>query len=319
MSTLPSYDELPIDPSRPEKSAWGVWGDDDQVGTINLLTDDRVLAGTSCVRTGTVFPLNWDLELPNPPFFGREPLKHTIIPLHESAQDDYYDSFYPQQSSQWDSLSHVGHPEHGYYNGRGSEDFTGKPGSKNGIDQWAKRGIVGRGVLLDVERYFVETGGSYDPSSTYEITVEVIEAVAERQGTEFQEGDVLLLRTGWMGWYERASEATRIDLGEDSDSRIRLPGFAGGEDMVRFLWDNHFAAAATDTPTFEAWPHEMVPGKYLHFDLLAMLGFPLGEMFYLEGLAADCAADGRYEFLFTSAPLNKAGGVGSPPNAIAIK
>lgn len=42
-------------------------------------------------------------------------------------------------------------------------------------------------------------------------------------------------------------------------------------------------------------------------------------MWYLEDLAADCAEDGRYEFLVTSAPLNLSGGVGSPPNALAIK
>jgi kynurenine formamidase len=319
MSTLPRYDELPVSADKPDKSSWGVWGDDDQVGTINVLTEESVLSGAACVRTGKVFPLNWDLELPDPAFFGRQPLKHTIVSLHESAHDDYYDSFYPQQSSQWDSLSHVGHPEHGFYNGRTSADFTGKPGSKNGIDQWATRGIVGRGVLLDVERYFAATGASYDPSTTVEITVDILEAVAKHQGTTFQEGDLLMLRTGWMGWYERADAATRADLGVDSDARITLPGFAAGDEMLRFFWDNHFAAAATDTPTFEAWPHQMVPGGYLHFDLLAMLGFPLGEMFSLEGLAADCAADGRYEFLFTSAPLNKVGGVGSPPNAIAIK
>jgi hypothetical protein len=42
-------------------------------------------------------------------------------------------------------------------------------------------------------------------------------------------------------------------------------------------------------------------------------------MFRLDALAADCAADHRYEFFFTAAPLNKLGGVASPPNALAIK
>jgi hypothetical protein len=50
-----------------------------------------------------------------------------------------------------------------------------------------------------------------------------------------------------------------------------------------------------------------------------MLGLPLGELWDLEALAADCAADGRYECFFTSAPINLPQGVASPPNALAIK
>ena len=46
---------------------------------------------------------------------------------------------------------------------------------------------------------------------------------------------------------------------------------------------------------------------------------PLGEQFQLAPLAADCAQDGRYEFMLVSAPLNVEGGVASPPNAVAIK
>jgi hypothetical protein len=53
--------------------------------------------------------------------------------------------------------------------------------------------------------------------------------------------------------------------------------------------------------------------------VLALLGIPIGELWALDKLAADCADDGQYEFLFTSAPLNKLGGIGSPPNALAIK
>ena len=54
-------------------------------------------------------------------------------------------------------------------------------------------------------------------------------------------------------------------------------------------------------------------------DRFSVLGMPIGELWWLDGLAEDCAADGVYEFFFTSAPLNVPGGVGSPPNALAIK
>jgi hypothetical protein len=93
---------------------------------------------------------------------------------------------------------------------------------------------------------------------------------------------------------------------------------AQSEDTLRFLWDRHFAAVASDNTSVEVWPPDTTFG-FLHRTLIPLFGMPLGEMFNLEPLAADCAADGVREFFFTSAPLNKLGGVASPPNALAIK
>ena len=319
MPDLPDYDDLPVSPDKPPHSAWGVWGDDDELGAINLLTADRVRAGLACARSGKVFSLNWDLEMPDPPFYGRGPLQHTVIDQGD-GQDDFYDSFYPQQSSQWDGLSHVGHSEYGYYNGRTPADFTGRPGARNGIEHWARRGIVGRGVLLDAARHFSAQGRPIDPTRTLDIRAEDLVAIAEAQGTALQQGDILLVRTGWMQWYEqqgleRRQEVARVAVAQTMEG----PGLEASEDMARFLWNSHVAAAATDTSTFEAWPHRFRPGEYLHMDVLALLGIPIGEMWYLDALAADCAEDGVYEFLLTSAPLNKVGGIASPPNALAIK
>jgi hypothetical protein len=198
MNTLPSYDQLPSDPSRSPKSSWEVWGDDDQLGAINLLTPDRVEAGIACARKGRIFSLNWDVELPNPPFYNREPLKHTIVPLN-SAHDDCYDHFYPQQSSQWDALCHVGHPQYGYYNGRTAEDFTGLSGSKNGIDHWARRGIAGRGVLLDVARYFAAKGQPLNPADRVEISIEDLTRVARDGIYEFLLTSAPLNKIGGVG------------------------------------------------------------------------------------------------------------------------
>jgi hypothetical protein len=57
----------------------------------------------------------------------------------------------------------------------------------------------------------------------------------------------------------------------------------------------------------------------VHTALIPLLGIPLGEFFVLDALAEDCAQDGRYTFMFTSAPLHLTRGVASPPNALAIK
>jgi kynurenine formamidase len=319
MDSHPRYDDLPVSPGKPPGSAWGLWGDDDQLGTLNLLTAERVREGLAAARAGQVFSLNWDLQKPDPPLFGREPLSQTIVAMNAHAFDDYYDRFYPQQSSQWDAFSHVGHPDHGHYNGATAADFTGRPGAKDGIDAWARAGIAGRGVLLDMPRYFQAIRRSYDPGSKLELTVEDFEGAAEAQGLEFHPGDILLIRTGWIEWYERQADEVRRELAAPDSERLQIAGLSGGRDMVRFLWDRQFAAVATDNPTFEAWPRAMIVGDYLHFELLGLLGMPIGELFLLDALAEQCARDGGYDFLFTSAPLNKIGGIGSPPNALAIK
>jgi kynurenine formamidase len=89
--------------------------------------------------------------------------------------------------------------------------------------------------------------------------------------------------------------------------------------MVEWLWDNRFAAIGTDCPAVEPWPWDFSDEGALHYRTLSLLGLPLGEQFVLDDLAADCATDKRYEFLFVSVPLNLEGGIATPPNAVAIK
>lgn len=113
---LPKYCDLPVDPAMPRSSAWGVWGKDDELGTINLLGPEQAKRGIAAVRSHQVFSLNWKLEEPNPPFYGRRAITHRPF-SNEGGFDDSYDSFYPQSSSQWDALCHVKHPQYGLYNG----------------------------------------------------------------------------------------------------------------------------------------------------------------------------------------------------------
>ncbi len=82
---------------------------------------------------GLVFPLDWDLDLPDPPLFGRLPLVHTVIAEENGGNDDRYDGFYPQRSSQWDALSHIAHPNYGFYNARRE---VGTVGDALGIHVW---------------------------------------------------------------------------------------------------------------------------------------------------------------------------------------
>jgi hypothetical protein len=84
------------------------------------------------------------------------------------------------------------------------------------------------------------------------------------------------------------------------------------------LWDLHIAAIGADNPAVEVLP-PLDTRAMLHVHFLPLLGIPLGELWDLDELAADCAAAGTYDAFFTSAPLNMPQGVASPPNAIAVR
>ena len=315
---LPSYDELPVRAGAPAGAAWGVFGDDDEVGTINLLTPERVVAATSSIRTGKVFALNLPINIPDPPLFTRGKHTHTvkIFPNAEFVLDDFLDNFYPQASSQWDALAHVKHPIHGAYNGIPDNQMTGRGGMRLGIDNLARRGIAGRGVLADVGRYHERVGKSIDFTTAKSIPLEDVQAALEDEGVELRAGDILLVRIGWTKFYLSASDEIKAELAKETV----VPGIEGSERTARWLWNNHLAAVASDSPALEALPKPAgEEAEFLHFHMLAFFGMPIGEMWNLEGLADDCAADGDYDFFLTSAPLNIPGGVGSPPNALAIK
>jgi kynurenine formamidase len=273
------------------------------------------------VQSGAVFALNWELELPDPPLFSRPALRQIINKRRHNVFDDVYDNFNTQSSSQWDGLTHYGHREYGFYNGVTAEQITGTTGTRNGIEHWARRGIAGRGVLVDYARYAAHHQIEFKPGERSVITAEQLQAAAAWQELHFQTGDILLLRTGWIEWYLTLEAAQRTQLAQPGT--FAACGLEQSEASLRFLWDHHFAAIASDNPSFEAYPPAPTadgkPGEMLHSTIIGLWGMPIGEMFQLDALAAACAADGRYEFFFTSAPLNKLGGVASPPNALAIK
>jgi kynurenine formamidase len=312
----PSYRDLPRAGKLPARTSWGVFGPDDAVGTLRFITAERVAAAARLVRTGKTFPLGWRLELPDPPMFGRRPLRHTVT-VFPNGTDDSYDDFFPQASSQWDALCHIGHPALGFYGGRSRDVVTG-PSNPLGIEHWARRGITGRFVLVDVARHRVAQGDPLDPSLGSGITVEELEAMLATQGSTLVGGDILLLQFGWIDWYLETDAETRRYLG--AADHPATPGLSQAEATAAWLWDNRIAAVVADNPGVERYPSD--PGRldaYLHYRLLPFLGMALGELFDLRALATDCAADRVYEGLFVAAPLNKTGGSGSTANAIAIK
>jgi kynurenine formamidase len=323
-SDLPDYDDLPAVPGAPPGSAWGLWGEDDRLGCLNLLTPERVAAAARLVERGEVFSLNLALHLPDPPLFGRGAYTHEVTGEDDGpSHDDVLSSWNTQASSQWDGFRHIRHPVHGW--------FGGVPEGGHGMHLWAERGLAGRGVLADVGRWRAAQGRPLRMDEPDPIEPDDLLATLAAQGTAVEPGDVLLVRTGWLGWYR----------GLDADARAAMavahanPGLRPGQETARTLWNLHVAAVAADNPSLEVWPpaalatpeevdavradRSRMPEIFVHTALLPLLGLPIGELFDLDRLADDCAADGRYTFLFTSAPLNLRAGVASPPNALAIK
>jgi kynurenine formamidase len=327
---IPSYDELKTRTGVPAGSAWGLWGEEDQLGTLNFLTPQRIVRAAGLVRSGTRFNLDFPVNAFEPyPSGTRHPAKHHTFANNPYHRDDWVDSFYMQSSSQIDSLRHIGHPDHGFYGGRPKEAITNDTDTL-GIQNYAQAGIAGRGVLLDVDRYLAGQGTPLELNDPTAFDAGLLDAVAAAQGVAIEEGDLLLIRTGWAGRYLALSTEERAAL----NSARSTPGLAQTEDVVRWLWDHRIAMVAADNTGVERFPAqdsdfydpsqpkpERGPNHngMIHRPLIALLGMAMGELWALDELAADCAADRRYEFLLTASPLNLAGGAGSPSNAIAIK
>ncbi|MGH9047870.1 MAG: cyclase family protein [Acidimicrobiales bacterium] len=315
MSDLPSYDDLPA-ASEGGRSGWGIFGPDDNLGLINLLTPERVLRAAKLIRRGTLFPLDAPIDAFAPPIAASRgvPRHHVIHAPGTFGFDDVYDNFFPQGSSQWDSLGHVGYAPDAFYNGA-TESEVGS-GRRNTIEHWARHGIVGRGVVLDMVRTLEEADRPYEIGASTAFGVEDLELARERAGLEFEPGDILLVHTGFARWYMEQSLGRRTEVAR----AMTTPGLAAGEEMCRYLWNAHVAAVASDTFAVEAFPPQRssVTG-FLHRMLIGQFGMALGELWWTDDLAADCAADGVHEVFLVSAPLNAPGGIGSPPNAVAIK
>jgi len=234
--------------------------------------------------------------------------------------DDCLDNFFTQASSQWDGLTHVGDYEHGFWGGVQNAELRAHPDDHRlGIDHWARRGIAGRAVVLDVARWRAAQGRPLDCDASDAITVADLEGTLQAQRTELKPGDVWILHLGWVEWYERQGPRKRAEMAVTAN--LRTPGLECSEAMAEWIFDHHPAALCSDNPALEVWPPPNFtdPEGFLHHWIIGRFGMAIGEMFQTTHLASDCAADGVYEGLFVSAPLNIAGGTGSPPNALVIK
>jgi Putative cyclase len=315
--TYPTYLELPKFDKTGVRHAWGVFGLDDELGSLNWISAESVVAAAGEVSSGLVVNLSLPLTLPSPPMaVSRRPMQHHVY-VSRGGRDDSLDSFYLQGSTQWDGLQHVRYREFGYWGGR--EEKLLDQGAL-GIGRMVEKGVVGRGVLIDVAANEAHLGRPIDPRQRVVITPAMLDETVSWEGVDLQQGDIVLLRTGWMAWYLGLNDGARVSLAgtmHGGEGGLDTPGLDAHAESAAWVWDNRIAAMAADNPALEALRVDPSVG-FLHRLLIPLLGVPIGEFWDLEALSRACAKLGRYTFMLTSAPLNLPNGVGSPANAYAI-
>ncbi|KAF2501240.1 hypothetical protein BU16DRAFT_546554 [Lophium mytilinum] len=203
MDKLPKYSELPLKKDDPFRSAWGLYGKDDQLGFLNRLTDEVVLEAAKEIQSGKRISLNWPLDAQKDiPFFGRQTFhKHVYAKPPRTVNDDTW-SFNTQSSSQWDGLRHFAYQKEAqFYNGVTMSDIHDDPAS----------------------------------------TVNGIQAVAEAQGVSFKFGDILIIRSGYMVAYNAKPRAELQSLAKIVPPTFS--GVEQSEEVLEWIWENFAAVA----------------------------------------------------------------------------
>lgn len=322
---------MPDDQTRPKNvsellegspSNWGKWGPDDEVGALNYLTPDVVLRSLGAVKQGKVITLQMPMANPSgdPVFPGRVGAQRFMVldkghyiagrgpsfPGDMEYADDAMFCFL-QGSTQYDA------PGHAWYDDRiwnGYEAKTTIGGlRKASVLPTAERGVVGRGVLLDVARH--RGRSRLEPGEL--IGLEDLLACAAAQGTELRSTDILLLRTGWLGRYFEVGQAAFF-------ADLREPGLHYSPELVDWFNEMEIPNLITDTFANES-NADPATGfiMTLHGALMRNLGIAMTEMASLDELGEDCESDGQYDFLYVAAPLKVVEGAGAPVNPVVIK
>ncbi|MFM9631150.1 MULTISPECIES: cyclase family protein [Streptomyces] len=291
---------------------WGRWGADDEIGTLNLVTDEVVRRAVAEVRTGRRVPLALPLRedgVQTGMIPGRVNPLHTMVQINQEifgpgtvACSDDTVTMGLQAATHWDALPHVSHSGR-IYNGRPAATVTAHGGAEfSGIEKAPY--VVSRGVLLDVAR----ARGVDRLEGGHAVTPEDLEAAEELAGTRVRAGDIVLVRTGQMRVYLAGDRQAYAH--PSPGLSVRTPEWFHARDV---------AAVANDTLTFEVFPPEIedlwLPVHALH---LVEMGMMQGQNWNLEKLSTACGQEKRYAFLLCATPEPFVGGTGTPVAPVAV-
>lgn len=295
-------------------SNWGRWGDDDQRGTLNFITEHTIRRAAESVKTGQAFSLAMTLSLDgaqdgSPPPGRINPVRTMLAvntPMspspHAAAYSDDIVVAPTQTATHWDALAHTSF-RNTLYNGFPADAVDSSGATKLGIETAGE--IVSRGVLLDIARH---EGVDRLPGK-FAVTRDVLESAERTQDVTVEEGDILLVRTGQGGYFL------------DGDvSRYRRPVAAFDLDAAEYFHERSVAGVAIDNAPFELLPSSVEEVVLpLHVIALVYMGLFQGENFLFEELAAACAADRRYTMLLEATPERFLYSTGGMVNPVAIR
>lgn len=292
------------------------WGPDDELGRLNLMTDESRAAILGRIAGGRAYDLSVEYFIGMPGWQAAGDPRYQIWMTHTprgtvvddplgvgEAQNGHVSytgsavSMYTHTGTHIDALNHFG-VDGRIWNGFSADEHLGDRG-------WQVTGaetippIIARGVMIDVATAL----GVERLEDGYRITRADLQQALERQNTPLHEGDVVLIRTGRMQDYETAARYMH-----------NPPGL--GMEAARFLVEEGGAMiVGADNLSLEAFPSE-VPGNYvpLHTYLLAQHGVPIMELVNLEGLARD----GVHEFAFIGGSLKLRGADAAPMRPVAL-
>ena len=318
------------------------FGAEDDQGAVNSVTPEKRLQALKLVKQGRTLTLGMPYQQGMPKMSSRT---FSLIipgggnPLHgptpwegESFQISYNDEFFTgeigQVGTQFDGLGHVlvrvngqegWRDGHYMYNGRRQEDYSNGYGLKvNGVERAAEVGFFTRGILVDIPALLnverLEAG--------HGISVAEYQAALKRQGiAEAGEGDVVLVRTGWIQLWKQNLDAKNRITGEAKDIAAANATYGATEpgvspELCDYLADRKIVMLAADQGAIEPVGPDFKPQSdlfgYCHVNLIARRGIYIFENIDMEGLSQEHV----YEFLFTWAPLKLVGATGSPGNPI---
>ena len=167
-----------------------------------------------------------------------------------------------------------------------------------------KGGIVGRGVLLDWADWASRNGIDTNPFRSAPVELKHLEAIVRERGIQLRPGDILFVRVGFVKAYDQLPADELDDFFVKADANF--VGVEATLESLRWLWENRFAAVASDSPAFERGPVNAPfnhPDINIHQWCLGGWGLPIGELFDLEKLAEECRRLGRWSFFVSSVPL----------------
>ena len=245
----PPFQDLPLDKNGPPGNAWGLYGANDELGALNMITPSAVKAAAQEIQTGDRVSLDWYLNLPSHPSFNRPSFSWKMMNkahpdgTKRTVNDDHLD-FNTQGSSQWDGFRHYGYQSaKRYYGGRSQQDIESS--EIIGIDRvTSSGGITTRGIILDYPRYLEKKGKeAVYALEANGITAEELKDMLQETGIKTREGDLLLLRTGFTRDYTKLGEEERRTMKDKPPAYL---GVQSDKHTLQWIWESGFAAVGKD-------------------------------------------------------------------------